>query len=131
VASRNAGIVLAVSDLALIILAAPDESLDHEGMSPHLINDDSRTGSLGLWRMTGTGWVGAMLYRGLQSSSLETASKYSSTTCFLFDNRYRPAVWEIMADRVPFTPNSGWPVNPGIPRPSNVHGYSRTARLPF
>jgi hypothetical protein len=53
--------VLAVSDLALIILAAPDESFDHEGMSPQRISDKWRTGSLGFWRMTGMGWVGAML----------------------------------------------------------------------
>jgi hypothetical protein len=46
-ASRNAGFVLAVSDLALIMLAAPDESLAHDGMSPHRISDNWRTGSFG------------------------------------------------------------------------------------
>src|ERR1039458_7783061 len=50
-------------------------------------SDNSRTGSFGFWRMTATGWVGAMLYRGLQSGSSETQSKYSSTTCFLRDSR--------------------------------------------
>jgi hypothetical protein len=39
-------------------------------------------GSLGCWRMTGTGCVGAMLKRGLQSSSSEMAvSKYCSIAC--------------------------------------------------
>jgi hypothetical protein len=33
-ASRNAGCVAAVSDLALIILAAPEESFDQDGISP-------------------------------------------------------------------------------------------------
>jgi hypothetical protein len=33
-ASQNAGLVLAVSDLALLILAAPDESFDHDGINP-------------------------------------------------------------------------------------------------
>jgi hypothetical protein len=32
-ASRNAGFVLAVSDLALIMLAAADESFAHEGIN--------------------------------------------------------------------------------------------------
>jgi hypothetical protein len=36
--------VLAVSDLALIMLAAADESLAHEGMSPHRISDNSDSG---------------------------------------------------------------------------------------
>jgi hypothetical protein len=42
--------------LALIMLAAADESLAHDGMSPHRISDNRRTGSLGFWRITGTGW---------------------------------------------------------------------------
>lgn len=75
--------MLAVSERALIILAAPEASFAHDGMSPQRIRDSSRIGSFGFWRMTATGWVGATLKRGLQSSSLETASKYSSTTCFL------------------------------------------------
>jgi hypothetical protein len=54
-ASRNAGFVAAVSDLALIILAAPDESFAHDGMRPQRINDNSRRGSFGFWRMTGAG----------------------------------------------------------------------------
>jgi len=60
-ASRNASFVPAVSDRALIILAAPEESFDQDGMSPQRISESSRTGSLGFWRMTGMGWVGAML----------------------------------------------------------------------
>jgi hypothetical protein len=47
IASRKAGIVAAVSHLALIILAALDASLDHDGIKPQ--------------RMMGNGWVGAML----------------------------------------------------------------------
>ena len=70
--------MLAVSDLALIILAAPEESFDQDRMSPHFMIDSSRIGSYGFWRITGTGCVGAMLYRGLQSSSPETLSKYRS-----------------------------------------------------
>jgi hypothetical protein len=63
IASRNAGFVAAVSDRALIILAAADESFAHEdeGISPQRISDNSRTDSFGCWRMTGIGWVGAML----------------------------------------------------------------------
>ena len=56
-ASRNAGLVLAVSDLALIMRAAPEGSFAYDGMSPHRINDSSCTGSFGCWRMTGIGWV--------------------------------------------------------------------------
>ena len=46
---------VAVSDLALIMLAATDESLAHEGINPHRISDNSRIDSLGFWRITGTG----------------------------------------------------------------------------
>jgi hypothetical protein len=53
--------VLAVSDLALIMLAATDGSLAHEGINPQRIRDNFRMCSLGFWRITGTGWVGAML----------------------------------------------------------------------
>ena len=60
-ASRNASFVPAVSALALIILVAPEASFAHDGISPQHITDNSRTGSLGFWRMTGIGWVGAML----------------------------------------------------------------------
>src|ERR1017187_5504174 len=82
----------AVSDLVLIIRAATDGSFAHDGMSPQRISDSSRTGSFGFWRTTGIGWGGATLYRGFQSSSPETASKYSSTTCFRRDNRCRPHI---------------------------------------
>ena len=37
----------AVSDLALIIRAAADESPAHDGMSPQRISDNFRTGSFG------------------------------------------------------------------------------------
>jgi hypothetical protein len=60
-ASLNAGSVAAVSDLALIILAALDASFDQDGIKPHPTSDSSRRGSLECWRMIGTGWVGAML----------------------------------------------------------------------
>jgi len=60
-ASRKAGFAAAVSDLALIILAAADASFAHDGINPQRASDSSRTGSLGFWRMTGIGWVGAML----------------------------------------------------------------------
>src|SRR5580693_448233 len=94
--------MLAVSDLALIIFAATDESLAHDGMSPQRTNDISRTGSFGFWRMMGTLWVGAMLYRGFQSCSTRAVSKYSSTTCFLRDRRYRPHIRKVLQIRVPF-----------------------------
>src|ERR1700681_1031137 len=63
-ASRNAGFVAADSDFALIIRAAAFESLAHDGMSPQRISDNCRTGSFGCWRITGTGCVCPMLYRG-------------------------------------------------------------------
>jgi hypothetical protein len=37
------------------------EFADYHGMRPHRTNDNSRMGSLGFWRMTGIGWVGATL----------------------------------------------------------------------
>jgi len=86
-ASRKAGFVAAVSDRALIMLAAADEPFDHEGINPHLISDNCRMGSLGFWRMTGMDWVGAMLYLGLQSSSPKAVSKCSSMICFRRDSR--------------------------------------------
>jgi hypothetical protein len=39
-----------------IILAAPDASFAHRGMRPQRTSDRSRRGSLGCWRMMGTGW---------------------------------------------------------------------------
>jgi hypothetical protein len=33
-----------------------------------------------------------MLYRGFHSGSSDAVSKYSSTSCFLRDNRYRPHI---------------------------------------
>ena len=100
VASLNAGFVAAVSALELIMRAAADESFAHEGMSPQRISDSSRIGSLGFWRMTATVWMGATLYRGVQSGSSETLSKYSSTSCFLPRQSIAPAHWQIMADRI-------------------------------
>jgi hypothetical protein len=61
ISSRNAGNVAAVSDLALIILGAPDMSFAHDGVNPHRIKGSTRIGSFGCCRMTGTGRVGAML----------------------------------------------------------------------
>jgi hypothetical protein len=52
-ASRNAGFVAAVSDLALIIRAATEGFDAHDGISPHFISVRSRTGSLGFWREPG------------------------------------------------------------------------------
>jgi hypothetical protein len=53
--ARKAGFVAAVSDLALIIMAEPDMSFAHDGIKPQRINDNSRRGSFGFCRMTGTG----------------------------------------------------------------------------
>jgi len=66
--SRNAGFSAAVSDFALIVFVAKEGVFAQCGMRPHFISEICRTGSLGCWRITGTGWVGAMLYRGDQSS---------------------------------------------------------------
>jgi len=51
----------AVSERALIMLAAADGSFDQHGMSPQRISDSSRMGSFGFWWMTGIDWLGAML----------------------------------------------------------------------
>lgn len=45
--SRNAGLDTAVSDLVLIIIAALDVFLAHDGMSPQRISDNSLRGSFG------------------------------------------------------------------------------------
>jgi hypothetical protein len=55
--SRYAGFVAGVSDLALIICAATDGSFAHDDdrIKPQRITDNSRRGSFGFCRMTGTG----------------------------------------------------------------------------
>jgi hypothetical protein len=45
--SRNAGLLGAVSDLALIIPAEPDMSFAQFGINPQRISENSRRGSLG------------------------------------------------------------------------------------
>jgi hypothetical protein len=79
--------VAAVSDRALMVLAALDGDFAQDGINPHLISESCRIGSFGCWRTTGTGWVGAMLYRGDQSSSHGALPKYSSISCFRRDSR--------------------------------------------
>ena len=37
------------------LVAAPDMSFAHEGIKPQRTSDNSRRGSLGFWRMIGTG----------------------------------------------------------------------------
>jgi hypothetical protein len=69
----------------LIVFAAPVASLAQCGTKPHRISASCRTGSFGCWRITGTGWVGAMLYRGDQSSCQSAVSKCSSMICFRRD----------------------------------------------
>ncbi len=103
--------MLAVSDLALIILAAPDESFAHDGMSPQRIIESSRTGSLGFWRMTGIGWVGAMFQRALQSSSPRYAIEVFLNDLLSPRQSIASAHGEIMADQsgallAPPSPNS-------------------------
>ena len=96
-ASRNAGFAAASFFLSSLFLAE-DASFAHDGINPQRTSDSSRTGSLGFWRTTGIGWIGETLKRGDQSGSSETQSKYSSTICFLRDNRYRPHIgrlWQI------------------------------------
>ena len=59
--TRNAGLMAADSDRALIIPAELDASFAHDGMRPQRTSERSRRGSLGCWRMIGTDWVGATL----------------------------------------------------------------------
>ena len=56
------------------------------GTKPHRINEASLTGSRASCRMTNTVWVGAMLYRGYQSTS-SAVSKYSWMSCLRRDKR--------------------------------------------
>jgi len=53
--SRKAGFVAAVSDFALIVIAAIEASFAQCGMRPHFINEICRTGSFGCCRITGKG----------------------------------------------------------------------------
>ena len=46
-------------------------------------------------RFTGTGWMGATLNRGFQSSFHRTVSKYPSMICFRRESRYRPHTPEL------------------------------------
>ncbi len=50
-----------VSDFALIVLLAIETSRAQFGIRPHFISEICRIGSFVCWRITGTGWVGAML----------------------------------------------------------------------
>jgi hypothetical protein len=49
----SCGAQVAVSDRALIMLAALEASSAHDEMSPQRIRDSSRAGSFGFWRITG------------------------------------------------------------------------------
>ena len=60
-ASQKEGLLAAVSDRALIIAAAFDESFAHEGTSPQRTSDSSRLALIGFCLMTGTNCVGAIL----------------------------------------------------------------------
>lgn len=42
-------------------LAAPDGDFAQDGISPHFIGESRLAGSFGCWRITGMGWVGAIL----------------------------------------------------------------------
>jgi hypothetical protein len=61
------------------------------GNKPQRMSDNSQTGSLGFWRMTATGWVGAMLKRGLQLSSADAVSRYSNDLCNQGQSRDGPS----------------------------------------
>jgi hypothetical protein len=52
---EHARFVAAVSALALIIMAAPDMSLAHDGIKPQRTSDNSRRGSFGFYRIISTG----------------------------------------------------------------------------
>ncbi len=54
-ASANAGLLAAVSDRALIIPAAFEASLAHDGINPHFIKDNSRKDCVGFRRTVRTG----------------------------------------------------------------------------
>ena len=64
-----------------------EASFDHEGISPHRICERCLVGSVGFCRITGTGCVGATLYRGIQSSASEIASKCSAIICLRLESR--------------------------------------------
>src|SRR5262245_11802108 len=57
----NARDAATVSDRALIILAAPEESVAQDGTSPHRATDRTRSGVRAVCRTIGTGSVGATL----------------------------------------------------------------------
>jgi hypothetical protein len=61
IGSWKDGVVVIVSDFALIVLNPMRGSLAQDGIKPQRTSDSSRSGSFGCRRMIGTGCVGTML----------------------------------------------------------------------
>src|SRR5215468_2163123 len=87
--SRNAGVVVTVSDRALSVRVPMLMSLAQDGISPQRILVKCRDFLPFSLRTVRTGCVGAMLYRGRSSISSSDAPKRSARYCFDCVNRYR------------------------------------------
>src|SRR6266699_69413 len=85
--SRNAGVVVTVSDRALSVRVPMLMSLAQEGMSPQRMVVNMRVLFPSSLRTVTTCCVGAMLYRG-RSSISPTAPKRSAKYGFAYVNRY-------------------------------------------
>src|SRR5215470_18734022 len=87
--SRNAGVVVTVSDRALSVRFPMLMSFAQEGTNPHRMVVKWRTFLPCSLRTISTGCVGAMLYRGCASISSAAAPKRSARYCFECVSRYR------------------------------------------
>src|SRR6266849_2909602 len=97
--SRNAGVIVTVSDRALSVRLPMLISVAQEGMSPHRIVVNVRDFLPSSRRTVRTGCVGAMLYRGVSSISSH-AWNCSARCCFECVNRYLLHTNFILADLV-------------------------------
>src|SRR5215469_13343653 len=86
--SRNAGVVVTLSDLALSVRFPMLMSFAQDGINPQRMVVKWRTFLPCSLRTTRTGCVGAMLYRGCASISSSCACKRSARYCFEYVNRY-------------------------------------------
>src|SRR5215472_11445056 len=87
--SRNAGVVVTVSERAFSVRAPMLMSLAQDGISPQRIVVKCRDFLAFSLRTVRTGCVGAMLYRGRSSISSSAAPKRSARYCFECVSRYR------------------------------------------
>lgn len=99
--SRNAGVVVTVSDRALSVRVPMVMSLAQDGISPQRIVVKCLDFLPFCLRTVRTGCVGAMLYRGRSSISPSGAPKRSARYCFERVSRYRlhtsslSQIWQI------------------------------------